>query len=393
MSDESLKERLDDLAASVTIRRIEPRESPRIVDYDRDAANQAAEAFSNHPVMELFDGKMQAFVGTQRGMTPFHLVRWLGARAAEAGTEQALADLDRYAKCKEFPARQVMALRGVEVEGSFELIDSITLVPFEDLPESQQKKRITPDPTSLHGDKPTAALVKSFQHPKVHLEPGADTPDELKARSKAQDLENARLCLSLAGPCGPVMVAKWAKAAEWVPYLGGEYTGFSIQMPVSTEVTQREKLSREDVQQAATFLNKFSEAGGSTRDWLQIALERFNSAYQRSAQVDRAIDLGIAIETTFLHDINQPRELTFRIRTRAARLLGSDTSERRELYRLFGDLYRLRSIAVHEGRMSSKKRHGRTPKEVLDEGFKQLATAIRKIVDEEVSDWQVVTLE
>lgn len=393
MSDETLKELIDGVAASLKVREMVSRRTPEFLEYDSDAVQRAAEGLSDHPASEIFDGRWQAFVGVTRRVGTQQLAKWLGARSAEVGLEQALEDLDRYAGCDWFPVRQVMALRGIEVDESHGLTDSIALVPFEDLPESQKKRRITPDLTSLHGDKPTAALVRRLQHPKVHVERAADIPDDLKRVKEAEDLEDARLCLSLAGPCGPVEVAKWATAAEWVPCLGGEHTGgFSIHLPVSTEVTQREELSAEEVEQAAAFLNKFSGADGSTRDWLQIALERFNSAYQRSAQVDRAIDLGIAIETTFLHDIEQFGEFTFRIRTRAARLLGSSASERLELYRLFGDLYGLRSSAVHEGRLPSGKKHGRTPKEILEEGFEQLATAIRKIVDEEVSDWHAVTL-
>lgn len=392
MDNETFKKRIAEVAGALAVHRIEPEGIRQVVDYDEDVVQRAADALDDHPAIGLFDGKMQAFVGRQTLLTPSHLARWLGVRATEVGAEQALEDVNRYADRDVFPARQVMVLGGMEVDKAHELTNSITLVPFEDLPASPQKSRITPEPTTLERDAPTAALVKEIQHPRVHLDPEKVPPEELTTLHEAQDLTDARLCLSLADPCGPVEIAKWENAADWVPCLGGQLTGYSIQTPLSTEITRRDEVAGEDVEQAAAFLGKFSGAESSTRDWLQVALERFNSAYQRSSPVDRAIDLGIAIETTFLHDINQPRELTFRIRTRAARLLGASASERLELYRLFGDLYGLRSSAVHEGRLSSRKRHGRTPKEILEEGFEQLATAIRKIVDEEVSDWQAVTL-
>lgn len=319
---------------------------------------------------------------------------WLGGRASEVGADRALGDLNRYLDADYFPALQVMALGGVIVDRSHELSDSISLVPFGRLPASRQKRWLQPQ-RGLPIDKsaPTAALIREFQHPKMHLEPDSETPDELRSWNEAQDLRDARLCLSLAGPCGPVRVAKWEQAAAWVPCLGGEHSPTSIQRPLSAHVTRREELSTQEIKRAAAFLDKYSKVERGKRDWLQTALERFSSAYQRPSDVDKAIDLGIAIETTFLHDIDQFGELTFRIRTRAARLLGSTAAERKDLYRLFGDLYSLRSSAVHEGRLPSSKMRGRTPREVLEQGFEQLAKAIHKIIDEDVFDWQAVTLE
>lgn len=113
---------------------------------------------------------------------------------------------------------------------------------------------------------------------------------------------------------------------------------------------------------------------------------------RRLSNVDSAIDLGIALEALFLSDLPDDRgELTFRLRLRVARYLEQNSKKREALFRLVGDLYSLRSTAVHTGRSPSDIR-GRATSDLLEEGFRLTADAIRRHVVEGPPDWNNVQL-
>ena len=81
-------------------------------------------------------------------------------------------------------------------------------------------------------------------------------------------------------------------------------------------------------------------------------------------QVDKIIDLGIAFEALHLSDISETTELSFRLRLRAAWLLGKDQVHRQELMKDFSKIYEWRSKAVHTGRLPNKtKKTPYTPEE------------------------------
>ena len=70
--------------------------------------------------------------------------------------------------------------------------------------------------------------------------------------------------------------------------------------------------------------------------------------------VDKMIDLGIAFESFFLGDNN--REVTFRFSLRGALYLEQEIEARRRLIGELRDIYKYRSIAVHEGRLPDKEK-------------------------------------
>jgi hypothetical protein len=120
-------------------------------------------------------------------------------------------------------------------------------------------------------------------------------------------------------------------------------------------------------------------------------MERLNSAMRRLSPADAAIDLGIVLEILFLQDINEPQELTFRLRLRTARYLETDPQERRRVFDLLNDLYKARSSAVHTGHVEEKIR-GIPLQTLLDQGFDIAATALERLIPSEDPDWHEVIL-
>lgn len=79
-----------------------------------------------------------------------------------------------------------------------------------------------------------------------------------------------------------------------------------------------------------------------------------NLSRRRNSYVDKAIDLGIALESLLLHDRKPDEQIAFPFRLRGAWLLGQDGRERRNYLKLFKEIYGLRCKAVHNGRFDKK---------------------------------------
>lgn len=88
---------------------------------------------------------------------------------------------------------------------------------------------------------------------------------------------------------------------------------------------------------------------------LAIARRRFRDAYERYAADDpeRLLEHAITLEAVLLNDQGSKGELQFRLAVRAARLLGRDLTERREIALTVRDLYDARSRLAHGAALAS----------------------------------------
>lgn len=130
---------------------------------------------------------------------------------------------------------------------------------------------------------------------------------------------------------------------------------------------------------------------------LQIPIDRWMKSKVSRNQVDKIIDLGIAFEALYLSDISEATELSFRLRLRAAWLLGKDQVHRQELMKDFSKIYEWRSKAVHTGRLPNKtKKTSFAPEEVeafITKAQDLCRDSIMKILkDEKFPDWNDLIL-
>jgi hypothetical protein len=99
------------------------------------------------------------------------------------------------------------------------------------------------------------------------------------------------------------------------------------------------------IKRAFGELAAFAEGDSLTR-----AIDRLGRSRLAVHPVDRALDLGMAAEIVLMHD-NSPSntEITHKIGSRAAWLLGKDVDERATIFEEIKHLYKARSHAVHSG--------------------------------------------
>jgi hypothetical protein len=120
-------------------------------------------------------------------------------------------------------------------------------------------------------------------------------------------------------------------------------------------------------------------------------MERLNQMAEKGV-VDAAIDLGIALETLYLNDSGDDRgELTFRMKIRSARFLGRGEEDRQRIFDLVGELYTLRSVAVHKGKLPTKYTV-RSVRELLDKGFDLGIQTVRRFISEGSPNWNEVQM-
>ena len=144
-----------------------------------------------------------------------------------------------------------------------------------------------------------------------------------------------------------------------------------------------------DGESIAELFHRFEDLKPSEKSVMRVALDRLNQALRRQNIVDKAIDLGIALEVMLLHGIGEKDrgELSYRSSIRGATFLGGGKPERLKTLKLLKDAYGLRSKAVHSGVLKKEKK-GPPPERVLEDATSTCARIARKLIDRgSFPDW------
>jgi len=101
-----------------------------------------------------------------------------------------------------------------------------------------------------------------------------------------------------------------------------------------------------DVEDFKEFWRAFRQADLEHRATINIAISRFNYAYERLSAEDKLIDYIIAFEALFFKE-NEKGEFRHKIAVRVARLLGKDYGSRKAMAKEMLEFYDKRSAVVH----------------------------------------------
>ena len=335
------------------------------------------ESLESEPELEIFDRRMQYSPGMGIRLSLVDLANWLIRRATRMGADEAIDNLRQYLGSQEIPFHAIFAIRGVLLTESYDFGSNIQLVPWAQVPDSRMKEAFGQDLSD-------AALLRLDSFPRLHVLP--EESEKFKPPSiDYSEMGDALLCLGIAGPSAVQNLARWHSPVEWAPVFGQGYSAHYHPFP------PRSQSGPEAICKAQQLFKVFSGLDASRKDALRLPMERLNSAMDKPPGVDAAIDLGISLESIFLRDMNKERgELGYRLRVRAARLLGKNPTERVELSKVFRALYEARSRAVHTGHLPTKIR-SEPLHELLDRGYRLTADAISRIILEGEPDWELLT--
>jgi hypothetical protein len=348
----------------------------------------------HQPDVAIFDNHLQQIGHQGRGVSLADLARWLVSRARTVGAGHAVSDLARYLKEDTFSISEVCLLTGVNISESVDVANGIRLLPFDQVPDSSQKRMFTPtfhDAFTFARQAPTAALMCHSQYPKHHVV--ATGPVQLaNVQNRFGDMNDARLILALIVPNASSLVAFWANPDDAVP-LGDSSAGWQSTLGQDSGFHASATLTPTDLERLRSLYPLFCSLNPNHRQHLRLPLERLSRAVRRHDRTDSAIELGIALEALLLNDMDEERgELTLRFRLRGARLLGQTPEERAIIYRVLGQVYRLRSHAVHRGAIPEQL--GRTPAgDILTDGYRLAARAIETLIRQgQNPNWEQITL-
>ena len=367
-----------------------------------DAANEPAQSdprlinllamLRAEPELETFNGYMQVVAGTATRVEYTTLAAWLLKRAKIVGPPQAIADLECYLASDQLPFTFVFVISGIKLVRSCSLGSGIEFLPWDAAPESIRnppiyKRLLRGFPIHL----PTATLLRPVTISKSHVRE-VDSRVDFKVHefiNLHEEMKDFLLCVSLIGPCAPYILASWFEPPEWAPTLSGSYMFVS---PEGRAITKEWPI--DGCERAGRLFSAFCRLPLNCKMRLRLAIERLNSAMRRFSTVDSAIDLGIVFEVLFLNDRRGDQsELAFRLRLRGARFLETDYKERRRVFHLLRDLYRLRSIAVHEGCLPEKIKGIKiSVQDLLEQGFSIAAAALERFISDGDPDWDQLTL-
>ena len=296
------------------------------------------------------------FGGPVSGSSIDHILKSL-LKAAIVDTPQwaAMAFYDEVFRGN-LPFQEFFMLTGLKVENEVNICDGISLIP---LPNSSQ--HLPGHLPSILGRDPTDFLSKTLLRvdmtvsPTLHrpetnytLESGPDSHFTRSVHStELTDFHPAKFFQALTFVSGnPVLSAmRWTHMSDKHIFdlrmgLGSGYSWSSIEAP-STTVTEAQ------VRDAADLYHKITALPQEVQESLQVPIERWMNSMTYQGTVDSMIDLGIAMESFYLRGLREQQ--TFRFRLRGSLHLGEGVAERKRLIKEFGEIYKYRSQAVHEG--------------------------------------------
>lgn len=341
-------------------------------------------ALTNESELHIFGDDMFQFMKTGYGRASIRqLANWLCKRSEIVGAQTAINNLQLYLETEEIPYFKVVVLAGVTIEKAIVLTDDIELIPFADASLLRWKEHISKKYEDLHENyQPQVVLRQNSTFRRMH---GKEETVPAFENDLFKDLEDIHLCMTIIGPCAPVILGKWIEPDEWVPAVGGSSASIEQLFNVGGFNSFPSNL---DSNKLNSIFQHWAVLPEKEKKHLRIALKRLNAALRKTTPVDSAIDLGIALESIFLTDREPDRgELTFTLRLRAARLLGNNEISRIELSKFFGTLYKIRSAAVHTG-IIEETYAGLPTRFILDRGYALAARAIEHTILNGKLDWQ-----
>ena len=191
--------------------------------------------------------------------------------------------------------------------------------------------------------------------------PGA-VPDE----PPQSPIDKALLGLSASGEIFPNPGYSWHDFADLdleAAVVGRMWGGDQAGLPPVAKITK----------EAVAYAEKFIELKDDLARRSEIAALRLRSARSRRDHSQRAIDIAIALEALLLPK-ESSSELSHRMKTRASMLLGSTYEERKDVFKIIGGFYSIRSGVVHGAvvRPTSKDKEAIGQAQVLAEKLLRL---------------------
>lgn len=385
--------------------------SNRIIQALEGGQNSAAKLKTAIHEDSSFGGLRGGWIqGGNYGMTlEGHMLPYILINSALDGESigPIIAEARAFAKSATCITERYAPLAGVTVAKSVKLDNKIDLVPWADVPDSYQKTKFGPNsPDTILALKESgifqrravansAIRVRSLKR-QVLFSSHKDAKTVADASASANNVRSEQIrdivrCITALNVYAVAAIGNWTlfdrKIANGISSGGYSYHGTLFERAVQAASSKPSML---DEGFLPGLFHHFEKFESSEKDVLRVALDRLNQALRKQNIVDKAIDLGIALEVMLLHGIgeNDRGELRYRSSIRGASILGGKKSERLENFKLLKAAYDLRSKAVHSGVLKKEKKRP-PPEQILKHATSACASIARKLINRgSFPDWE-----
>lgn len=302
------------------------------------------------------------------------------------------------------PARRSTHFGGVKVKGEIQLTQDVKIVPFEEVPDSEQKKWPTSAPLShpmspamsrLPRTPPESALIMARRIEPFIFDPGiqsTSTDDVLKTREL---LEEITLVLTAVGPRAAILSARWFTYddpdLQQASMMSGWGHGGRFREILPDQLNDYPVLDPTEAQQ---IVQDYLELKGDTRNKVRVALQRLNQALCRGNAGDRAVELSTALEA-LLGEKDVRIEMTHKIKVRSVRLIGGEDKVRMKNAVIIKKAYDIRGDLVHTGHVDAAKSYticgeSMSVSDIIDQAVLICANLIKIIIRRgSIPDWSI----
>jgi hypothetical protein len=351
-----------------------------------------AATLARDPLLKEVQGKyVEDGCGFGHTVSLDRLAQWLIYRAGVIGPGTAVNEAKEFVESNEAEMLNVLALGGIRPSTDVLLAQGMELMPLDGLPPSPQRDAALGDTRSsllqLQPLRPFPSAALIARHTLKPVFRSSSRPSRVEAEARERRdllLRRTRLCLAIIYKGCVDAVAEWSQPASphtsWI--FPKSMITFSGAWPIRREPSTLAIPAH--LKETVKRLLSFSDPPS-----LDVALERLNFAMSGYRRVDRAIDLGIALESLLMHTGNMKdsnkQETGYKFRLRGAWLLAPVPDARKDLIGVFKDLYNLRSQAVHSGQLQIKPDKIKECDELLSRGEDLCADIIYRLL--EMGNW------
>lgn len=268
---------------------------------------------------------------------------------------EILENLEAQVESNEAAYEESSPILGLTIDLECVLATGVILRPRAPADGLPLDYRLLPSgPFGMYGSRWSCTLSQSFlvkpafeARASIDQEPsGSVTAPTLEERDKVR--RAVRFACLLASTGAVAMPSSKVSAANTQLFASGEMERGSINSrtpfhSVAAEVTV--------IKAKFDALAAFSEG-----HILGRAIERLGRSRLASSDVDKALELGMAAEIALMHGEKGSAEITNKLGSRAAWLLGKNSAERSKILGEMKLLYQARSQAVHTGILSAKSK-------------------------------------
>ncbi|PQV50666.1 HEPN domain-containing protein [Paraburkholderia sp. BL21I4N1] len=316
--------------------------------------------------------------------------------AKEKTPKEAAEAIDAIFKAIDAPVNDIALISGVFVSRVHEITDNIWLAPISESPSFQIKAAVAEYNDFLKdymlGRGASPFFDMGFDAPKAVLWRKRSMPFGFNvtnggaADAGAEQLFALSHLLTLVGPCSPSIRQYVTELDESMPFKR-YLSQTTYSRAEETKTNSITEIHDEDIEEYRTIVNDYFRLSSKVKMFISTPLVRLNLAIKHISEVEKAIDLGIAMESLFLSDSDKNSPIALPLRLRGAWLLGETQADRDILFKKFQKLYDLRSSAVHSGSLG--KNNPKSPNsDLLAGGVELCVSAIRKIIKNgEVPEW------